>query len=294
MPATTPLSQRQVLFITDLVTQINEARAGVVPPMDPLDLADTLRFAGTLSMAGRSGYIDGLIRMRTAARRESRSAALTATAAVAATLPAASDGASVAIPAGYYAIDGAVLQDPQPVVFVAVIEMRRRDGSVARRYRRVVGGRLGGTYYGVRAQAIEAEVMRQGVLESAQRYAAQIGRCYVCNTRLTDADSRALGIGPDCRSGRSQRGQAFRSWIVASRRPSPEMAARVRDGIDEARAAATDPDRPTSGTCSCGEAAVGYRRTYSSYTVLCDECAIDQDVSIRLFRINPRLRAVAS
>jgi hypothetical protein len=32
------------------------------------------------------------------------------------------------------------------------------------------------------------------------RYGQEIGRCYVCHRTLTDATSRELGIGPDCRS----------------------------------------------------------------------------------------------
>jgi hypothetical protein len=37
---------------------------------------------------------------------------------------------------------------------------------------------------------------------AGERYGREIGRCYVCNRTLTDETSRALGIGPDCRSRR--------------------------------------------------------------------------------------------
>jgi len=34
---------------------------------------------------------------------------------------------------------------------------------------------------------------------AAERFAREIGRCYACGRQLTDAESRRLGIGPDCR-----------------------------------------------------------------------------------------------
>lgn len=35
---------------------------------------------------------------------------------------------------------------------------------------------------------------------AGKRYGQEIGRCYKCHRTLTDETSRALGIGPDCRS----------------------------------------------------------------------------------------------
>lgn len=37
---------------------------------------------------------------------------------------------------------------------------------------------------------------------AAMRFAAEIGRCYACGRTLTDAESRRLGIGPECRKVR--------------------------------------------------------------------------------------------
>jgi hypothetical protein len=39
-----------------------------------------------------------------------------------------------------------------------------------------------------------------GDSDAGPRYGREIGRCYRCNRTLTDAVSRSLGIGPDCRS----------------------------------------------------------------------------------------------
>lgn len=37
---------------------------------------------------------------------------------------------------------------------------------------------------------------------AAVRFAAEIGACYACGRQLTDAESRRLGIGPECRKAR--------------------------------------------------------------------------------------------
>jgi hypothetical protein len=50
-----------------------------------------------------------------------------------------------------------------------------------------------------RRQAILAAISEDWKA-AGQRYGQEIGRCYVCHRTLTDATSRALGIGPDCRS----------------------------------------------------------------------------------------------
>ena len=39
-------------------------------------------------------------------------------------------------------------------------------------------------------------------LAAAKRFAQETTHCYVCGRRLTDAHSRELGIGPDCRGRR--------------------------------------------------------------------------------------------
>lgn len=46
-------------------------------------------------------------------------------------------------------------------------------------------------------QIIEADPKTAG-----ERFGREVGACYVCGRSLTDETSRALGIGPDCRSNR--------------------------------------------------------------------------------------------
>jgi hypothetical protein len=42
-------------------------------------------------------------------------------------------------------------------------------------------------------------IVEQGVLECSTRYGRELGKCGVCHRTLTNAESRAAGIGPVCR-----------------------------------------------------------------------------------------------
>ena len=55
----------------------------------------------------------------------------------------------------------------------------------------------GGFYIGDHAAAL-LDILRDPAAAAA-RYGLELGRCGVCNTELTDPESRALGIGPVCR-----------------------------------------------------------------------------------------------
>ncbi|AGT12782.1 hypothetical protein PHELEMICH_45 [Mycobacterium phage Phelemich] len=46
---------------------------------------------------------------------------------------------------------------------------------------------------------IIAKIAAAGAAQASARYGREIGRCGVCSTRLTNDESRAYGIGPDCR-----------------------------------------------------------------------------------------------
>jgi len=65
--------------------------------------------------------------------------------------------------------------------------------------KRVVGGKPD---FGVRGEAavkVCERIVAAGVREAALLYGQEIGRCCRCNRHLTDEDSRAFGMGPDCR-----------------------------------------------------------------------------------------------
>jgi len=67
--------------------------------------------------------------------------------------------------------------------------------------KRVIGGRPDVPVKVVSAKKAALDAIRAaGPASASQLYGQQLGRCYRCNRHLTDETSRALGIGPDCRS----------------------------------------------------------------------------------------------
>lgn len=51
-----------------------------------------------------------------------------------------------------------------------------------------------------RARVVLLALLATDMKAAQELYAAELGRCYRCGRTLTDETSRALGIGPDCRS----------------------------------------------------------------------------------------------
>jgi len=87
---------------------------------------------------------------------------------------------------------------------------RPTDGPWAGRVfvKTIVGGRPGHAVRGAAAQAVLARIEAAGWMDAARRYGQEIGRCGRCNRSLTDAVSRACGIGPDCRQ--------MAGWIITA------------------------------------------------------------------------------
>lgn len=124
------------------------------------------------------------------------SAPTTATAPV--TAPTASPATSLPdVPAGHYAI---VSQGSNDLMFVRVD--RPAEGRYAGRtfLKMIVGGHPDQNLAYARTPGILARIVAEGIAESAARYGQELGRCCRCNRTLTDETSRALGIGPECRS----------------------------------------------------------------------------------------------
>lgn len=48
--------------------------------------------------------------------------------------------------------------------------------------------------------AVLRQIAQDGIEAAAIRFGIESSRCYQCGRRLTDATSRELGIGPDCRT----------------------------------------------------------------------------------------------
>jgi hypothetical protein len=101
------------------------------------------------------------------------------------------------IPAGYYATDS--LTGAQDTDFWFVQDGK---GKWAGRtfVSRVIGGRSP-QRIAYRTQSLAMQAIHDaGVQHSAFRFGQELGRCYRCGRHLTDETSRALSIGPDCRS----------------------------------------------------------------------------------------------
>lgn len=115
--------------------------------------------------------------------------------------------------------------------------------------------------------ALKAAVMRAiaaDVQAAAALYGREIGRCGFCHIQLTDDDSRALGIGPECfekhfgrrrtkadvaealastpdpepaPAARALRDEANRQFVADSARKARRMASRIPDALREGVAA---------------------------------------------------------
>jgi hypothetical protein len=100
------------------------------------------------------------------------------------------------VPAGHYAVPS--LTGNNDLDFFRID--RPRDKTYVKR---IIGGHPDTNVYGRSAkQALEA-IMELGIEEAGILYGTQLGRCMKCNRHLTDELSRALGIGPECRSRQS-------------------------------------------------------------------------------------------
>jgi hypothetical protein len=139
------------------------------------------------------------------------------------------------VPDGYYAVpdprdqavttywrvrDGRVAAWPRGATYAPVLDWRnlpaevtaggtRNRDAVRARWHRLVGG----PYVDAIRGAITADP-----LGCKARYAAAVTRCAVCGRRLTDPVSIGYGIGPECRSGMSDRQIAEQVAAVARMR----------------------------------------------------------------------------
>lgn len=113
------------------------------------------------------------------------------------------------VPAGHYAVESATGNNDLDFYRVDRPEDGRWAGYTF--VKRVIGGHPDTPVRGREAHSALDRIKnapryvndgedRYGWEAAAIRYGVEIGRCYRCNRSLTDETSRALGIGPDCRS----------------------------------------------------------------------------------------------
>lgn len=101
---------------------------------------------------------------------------------------------------GYYAVEG-----PDGLTFLR-IDAPTKDKWAGWRFAKVQQGgnfdrlgsqRPGNTYRGHRADLISMAVIDPEA--AMRRYGTELGHCGRCGRELTDGQSRAYGIGPECR-----------------------------------------------------------------------------------------------
>lgn len=101
---------------------------------------------------------------------------------------------------GHYAVE-----TPRGLTFLRV-DAPTKDKWAGWRFAKVQSGgnydrlgsqKPGGTYRGQAADLISLAVIDPDA--AMRRYGRELGHCGRCNRELTDAESRAYGIGPECR-----------------------------------------------------------------------------------------------
>lgn len=102
-----------------------------------------------------------------------------------------------AVPKGHYAypLPGHP-EDAPRLTFVRVDVLD--DGRTF--VKRVIGGRPDANIARNLVKPTLEAIVRFGIAEAAALYGTELGQCSRCNRHLTDELSRALGIGPECRS----------------------------------------------------------------------------------------------
>lgn len=106
---------------------------------------------------------------------------------------AVTNTAGADVPEGHYAIPSTGDND---LVFYRVDHNERWGVSV----KMIVGGHPDTWVKRAHVAGILARINEYGVDAAAKLYGTELGRCSRCNRTLTDETSRALGIGPECRS----------------------------------------------------------------------------------------------
>ena len=163
--ATRPATARQIAFVKDLALECGEDVGAFMARHEAEGTFADSRLTSTV--------IDALI----ARRRDVRRAA-----------PVADTAAEVE--PGYYALE---YQGVLRFYRIAEGKGRWEGRTFVNRFRSDDLGRVGRDEAREVRAAIAADPLGTGM-----RFAAELTRCRVCARMLTDAESRARGIGPDC------------------------------------------------------------------------------------------------
>jgi hypothetical protein len=176
MPTIVPATPAQLQFIRKLLAE----RQGNPQAESVRDALNERRDHGPITKRQASGAITELLTIE-------------------ATAPAAKAPAcTTTVPEGHYATTSRT--GANDLDFWRVD--RPTEGKWAGRVfvKRVIGGRADSPVRGTEASQALAAIELAGPAAAGQLYGQEVGRCYACNRHLTDATSRQLGIGPDCRA----------------------------------------------------------------------------------------------
>jgi Family of unknown function (DUF6011) len=102
------------------------------------------------------------------------------------------------VPAGHYAVKS--LTGNNDLDFFRVDRPTEGRWSGRTFVKRVIGGKPDAPVRGQTALHALQAIRDAGPEAAGVLYGREIGQCYRCNRHLTNETSRALGIGPDCRS----------------------------------------------------------------------------------------------
>jgi hypothetical protein len=102
------------------------------------------------------------------------------------------------VPAGHYATKS--LTGNNDLDFWRVDRPEQGQWAGRTFVKRVIGGKPNAPVRGRTMFAALEAILEAGVDVAGTLYGTELGQCRKCNRHLTDETSRALGIGPDCRS----------------------------------------------------------------------------------------------
>lgn len=102
------------------------------------------------------------------------------------------------IPAGHYATKSLTGNNDYDFWRVDAPTEGRWAGRIF--VKRIIGGKPEAPVRGATRFGALSAIVAEGIEICGTRYGVELGQCRKCNRHLTDETSRALGIGPDCRS----------------------------------------------------------------------------------------------
>lgn len=173
---TTPASPRQVSYLRDLLAE----REGIAAAEDIRDRLNAAREAGGVTNPFAQNAIQALLSIEKVAAQ-------------------AAAAADPEVPEGRYAVEvpGGEDTDGEPVLRFFRVDRPTEGRWAGRTFVKIQAGDDFLPYRGEKTRRV-LDAIAQDPRAAAIRYGHELGVCGRCGRTLTDADSRAAGIGPVC------------------------------------------------------------------------------------------------